>query len=67
MFSPETQVDELINDVAHAREASPGIDTVERRKRELGRAMTNLSHFLNLGIYRVALGGIGIASAFICT
>lgn len=39
-------------------------DTVERRKRSLGRAMSNLYRFLNLvGFIALLLGGIGIASA----
>ncbi len=39
-------------------------ETVERRKADLGRAMENLYHFLNLvGFVAVLLGGIGIASA----
>jgi putative ABC transport system permease protein len=39
-------------------------DTVEERKRELGRAMDNLYHYLNLvGFVALLLGGVGIASA----
>jgi putative ABC transport system permease protein len=39
-------------------------DTVEERKRELGRSMDNLSHFLNLvGFIALLLGGVGVASA----
>jgi putative ABC transport system permease protein len=39
-------------------------DTVEERKRELGRAMDNLYHFLNLvGFISLLLGGVGVASA----
>lgn len=39
-------------------------DTVEQRKRELGRAMENLYHFLNLvGFVALLLGGVGVASA----
>ncbi|MSU21762.1 MAG: FtsX-like permease family protein [Pedosphaera sp.] len=41
-----------------------GFDTVEERKQDLGRAMTNLYHFLNLvGFVALLLGGVGIASA----
>ncbi len=41
-----------------------GVETVETRKRELGRAMDNLYHFLNLsGLAALLLGGIGVASA----
>ena len=65
MFGPETQVEELILEVRPTLEKLRlDIDTVERRKRELGRAMTNLSRFLNLvGFVALLLGGIGIASA----
>ena len=39
-------------------------ETVEQRKRELGRAMDNLYHFLNLaGFVALLLGGVGVASA----
>jgi putative ABC transport system permease protein len=39
-------------------------DTVEERKRDLGRAMDNLYHFLNLvGFIALLLGGVGVASA----
>jgi len=39
-------------------------DTVEERKRDLGRSMENLYHFLNLvGFIALLLGGVGIASA----
>jgi putative ABC transport system permease protein len=39
-------------------------DTVEARKRDLGRAMDNLYHFLNLvGFIALLLGGVGVASA----
>lgn len=41
-----------------------GHDTVEERKRELGRSTENLYHFLNLvGFIALLLGGIGVASA----
>jgi putative ABC transport system permease protein len=41
-----------------------GHDTVEERKRELGRSMDNLYHFLNLvGFIALLLGGVGVASA----
>jgi putative ABC transport system permease protein len=41
-----------------------GVETVERRKQDLGRAMENLYHFLNLtGLIALLLGGIGVASA----
>ena len=39
-------------------------DTVDERKRDLGRAMDNLYHFLNLvGFIALLLGGVGVASA----
>ena len=39
-------------------------DTVSERKRDLGRAMDNLYHFLNLGGFiALLLGGVGVASA----
>ncbi len=39
-------------------------ETVDERKRELGRAMDNLYHFLNLvGFIALLLGGVGVASA----
>jgi putative ABC transport system permease protein len=39
-------------------------ETVEQRKRELGRAMDNLYHFLSLvGFVALLLGGMGVASA----
>ena len=41
-----------------------GHDTVEERKRELGRSMGNLYHFLNLvGFVALLLGGVGVAGA----
>ena len=39
-------------------------NTVEDRKRDLGRSMDNLYHFLNLvGFIALLLGGVGVASA----
>lgn len=39
-------------------------DTVKTRERDLGNAMDNLYHFLNLsGLVALLLGGIGVASA----
>jgi putative ABC transport system permease protein len=39
-------------------------ETVEKRKQELGQAMENLYHFLNLaGLTALLLGGIGVAGA----
>jgi putative ABC transport system permease protein len=40
------------------------IITVEERKRDLGRAMENLEHYLSLGgLIALLLGGVGVASA----
>ena len=40
------------------------VDTVEKRKQNLGRAMDNLYHFLNLtGLVALMLGGVGVAGA----
>jgi putative ABC transport system permease protein len=42
----------------------PELDTVERRKREMGRALTNIYAFLSLvGFIALFLGAIGVASA----
>lgn len=39
-------------------------ETVDDRKRELGKALDNLNHFLNLvGFVALLLGGVGVASA----
>lgn len=41
-----------------------GVDTVEERQRELGRAIENVDHYLNLvGFVALLLGGVGVASA----
>lgn len=41
-----------------------GSETVAQRKEDLGRALENLNHFLNLaGLMALLLGGIGVASA----
>jgi putative ABC transport system permease protein len=41
-----------------------GVETVEQRKRELGRALTNVYSFLSLvGFVALFLGAIGVASA----
>ena len=62
---PETDVEQLVSDEEARLEAERlRVDTVERRKRSLGRAMANLYRFLNLvGFIALLLGGIGIASA----
>jgi len=64
-FSPQTDVEAL------AKKAKPELDkyrlsfeTVDRRKRSLGRSVENLYHFLNLvGFVALLLGGVGIANA----
>ena len=64
-FDSETDVPRLVERIRPKLvKFQLDVDTVEHRKRELGRAMTNLSHFLNLaGFVALILGGIGIASA----
>jgi putative ABC transport system permease protein len=64
-FGPEVDVPLLVKRITPELERwHLDSDTVEHRKRDLGRAMTNLSHFLNLvGFVALLLGGIGIASA----
>jgi putative ABC transport system permease protein len=63
-FNPETDMAKLITEIRpKLREFRLGSDTVEERKRELGRAMDNLYHFLNLvGFISLLLGGVGVAS-----
>lgn len=62
---PATDVSELLSQIRPQLERlrlRP--DTVEERKRQLGRAMDNLYHFLNLvGFVALLLGGVGVASA----
>jgi putative ABC transport system permease protein len=64
-FPPRTDVAQLLNQVRPQFEKyrlRP--ETVEERKRELGQALDNLYHFLNLvGFVALLLGGVGIASA----
>ena len=64
-FGPGVRVESLVAKVRSKLEKEQlGVETVEQRKRELGRAMSNLYHFLNLvGFVALLLGGIGIASA----
>lgn len=46
------------------RENRVDITTVTERKRDLGRSMDNLQHFLSLGgLIALLLGGVGVASA----
>ena len=54
----------VLDEESRLEEERLRIDTVERRKRSLGRALGNLYRFLNLvGFIALLLGGIGIASA----
>lgn len=64
-FGPGVDVPKLVERIRPDLEKFRfGHDTVEERKRELGRSMDNLYHFLNLvGFIALLLGGVGIASA----
>jgi len=64
-FGPDTNVTALVERVRPQLEKLRlGHQTVEERKRDLGRSMENLYHFLNLVAFiALLLGGVGIASA----
>jgi len=64
-FGPNTNVTALVESMRPQLEKLRlRHDTVEERKRDLGRSMENLYHFLNLvGFIALLLGGVGIASA----
>jgi putative ABC transport system permease protein len=64
-FPPQTNVEELVARLEPQLEKFRlGFDTVEKRKQNLGRAMDNLYHFLNLtGLIALMLGGVGVAGA----
>ena len=64
-FGPDTNVTALVERLRPQLEKLRlRQDTVEERKRDLGRAMENLYHFLNLvGFIALLLGAVGIASA----
>lgn len=64
-FAEGTDVEALVRDLrGRFRELRLGFDTVEERKRELGRTMGNINSFLRLvGFVALLLGGIGVASA----
>jgi len=64
-FPDGTDVEALAQSIKPVMEANrTDVDTVEDRKRQLGRAMTNLTRFLNLvGFIALLLGGVGIASS----
>jgi putative ABC transport system permease protein len=64
-FGPEVDVPKLVERLHPDLEKFHlGSDTVEQRKRDLGRSLDNLYHFLNLvGFVALLLGGVGVASA----
>jgi putative ABC transport system permease protein len=64
-FPAGTDVEALVREHRPRFEALRlSFDTVEERKEDLGQAMRNLHHFLNLvGFVALLLGGVGIASA----
>src|SRR5581483_6595217 len=62
---PQTDASKLVEDLrSQLEKLHLGHDTVAQRKRDLGRAMENLYHFLNLvGFVALLLGAVGVASA----
>ncbi len=64
-FAPEVDVEALVRELrGRFRELRLGFDTVEERKRDLGRALTNVYAFMSLvGFVALFLGAIGVASA----
>ncbi|MFT4758321.1 MAG: putative ABC transport system permease protein [Paraglaciecola sp.] len=65
-FSEETDVEKLAKETVKPRmsAASFGIDTVEERKEEMGKAFSQMAVFLNLiGFIALLLGCIGVASS----
>lgn len=64
-FDDDRDVEALVKEIEPVLEANRfDADTVEDRKRSLGRSMTNLTNFLNLvGFVALLLGGLGIASS----
>ena len=64
-FAPEIDVEALVRDLrGRFRELRLGFDTVEERKRDLGRALENVYAFMSLvGFISLFLGAIGVASA----
>ncbi len=64
-FSPMTDVAVLVSRIQPQLEKFRlGHATVGQRQRELGRALDNVYHFLNLvGFIALLLGGVGVASA----
>lgn len=64
-FAPDVDVEALVRDLrGRFRELRLGFDTVEERKRDLGRALENVYAFMSLvGFVALFLGAIGVASA----
>ena len=64
-FPPATDVEKLVKSIQPQLDKFRlSAETVAKRKQELGRAMENLYHFLNLaGLTALLLGGIGVAGA----
>jgi putative ABC transport system permease protein len=64
-FAPAFDVEKLIRELRpRFRELRLGFDTVEDRKRQLGRALANVNAFLSLvGFIALFLGAIGVAGA----
>jgi putative ABC transport system permease protein len=64
-FPPATDVEKLVNSIQpQLDQFRLSTETVAKRKKELGQAMENLYHFLNLaGLTALLLGGIGVAGA----
>lgn len=64
-FAPGKDVEAMREPIReHLKEERVGIDTVDERKRELGRTMDNINSFLRLvGFVALLLGAVGVASA----
>jgi len=64
-FAPGYDVEALVRSLRERfRGLQLGFDTVEQRKRDLGRALDNVESFLNLvGFIALLLGAISVASA----
>ena len=64
-FPPPVDVEAVVRDLRERfRGLQLGYDTVEHRKRDLGRALENVHTFLSLvGFIALFLGAIGVASA----
>lgn len=64
-FAPEFDTERLVRDLrGRFRELRLGFDTVEERKRDLGRALRNVDAFLSMvGFVALFLGAIGVGGA----